>query len=78
MKLTKPQVMKRLRAECAQWGNLSAFARDAGLSHSFVSNVLAGRREPSQTLLSAIGIKKSVKRVVTYTAAALASQGSKP
>lgn len=43
-------------------GNQSAWARSRGISPAYVSDVLAGRRDPGKLILDAIGLE----RVVTY------------
>lgn len=42
--------------------NQSAWARSRGISPSYVSEVLAGRRDPGKLILDALGLE----RVVTY------------
>lgn len=43
-------------------GNASAWARPLGISQAYVSDVLAGRREPGDKILQALKLEK----VVTY------------
>lgn len=43
-------------------GNNAAWAKQNGVSASYVSDVLAGRREPGKLILDALGLE----RVVTY------------
>lgn len=43
-------------------GTKAAFARLAGISPQFLSDILAKRREPSGKVLDAIGIERSYRR----------------
>lgn len=65
--MTRSQAMNRLRSACAKRGDTTKLANESGIARCFIANVLAGRREPSVRLLAAIGIRKRIKRVVTYT-----------
>lgn len=60
--MDQADVIKRLAAECRAAGGSSAWARKAGVSATYVSDVLAGKRAPGGRLLIALGIE----RVVTY------------
>jgi DNA-binding transcriptional regulator YdaS (Cro superfamily) len=60
--MNQADVIKRLADECRAVGGQSAWARQAGVSATYVSDVLAGKREPGGRLLLALGIK----RVVLY------------
>ena len=54
-----------LYAACKAAGSQKAWADTNGLSPQYVCDVLQGRREPGDSILSALGLKK----VVTYHAA---------
>ncbi len=41
-------------------GSQAAFAQNKGMSAAYVNDVLRGRREPGQKILSAVGVKKVV------------------
>lgn len=56
------QVRDILRRECEKAGSAKAWAQSAGLSGAYVSDVLNGRRDPAEAILSALGIE----RVVSY------------
>jgi len=51
-----------LRKACDKAGSQAAWAKATGLSPAYVSDVIAGRREPGAKLLDAL----SVERIVTY------------
>jgi hypothetical protein len=51
-----------LRAECAKAGSQKAWAEAHGISPAYLSDVMTGRREPSDSILGPLGLK----RVVSY------------
>lgn len=55
-------VRKRLREACEAAGGQSAFARAVGVNQSFVANVLAGRKRPSDKLCEALGLHRDGER----------------
>lgn len=65
--MTADDVREKLRK--AVDGNASAWARPLGISQAYVSDVLAGRREPGDKILQALGLEK----VVTYRKAAVSA-----
>lgn len=58
MKPTDP--IKAISAEAERMGSVAEFARSAGLSASYVHDVLRGRRPPSDALLSSVGLSRVV------------------
>lgn len=54
-----------LRAKVRAAKSQRMIAEQAGVSEQYLSSVLSGR-EPSQAVLNVIGVRKVVKRVVTY------------
>lgn len=61
MALSQDQALALIRKQIGDGSQLD-FARKHGLSPSFVSDVLTGRRDPSKAILDAVGLE----RVVTY------------
>jgi DNA-binding transcriptional regulator YdaS (Cro superfamily) len=57
-------VFKQLRAACKAAGGQQAWAERHGLSASYVSDVLNGRRDPGESILRALGLAKVVRYVV--------------
>ena len=49
-----------IRRACREAGSQAEFADRAGLSQAYVSNVLNGRKPPSDALLAAIGWRRRV------------------
>jgi DNA-binding transcriptional regulator YdaS (Cro superfamily) len=60
--MTLHQVLALLRRECDKAGGQAAWAKAAGVSPAYVSDVLQGRREPGEGILRPLGVEK----VVTY------------
>jgi transcriptional regulator with XRE-family HTH domain len=60
--LSEQDIRERLRAAVAAAGSQQAFARQCDISAQYINDVLRGRREPGQKILTALG----VERVVTY------------
>ena len=60
--MTREQLLARLRRECEQVGSQASWAKANGMSAVYVSDVLAGKREPAGKLLEALG----VERVIAY------------
>jgi DNA-binding transcriptional regulator YdaS (Cro superfamily) len=50
------QVLARLRAECRKAGGQRAWAALYGVSESYVSDLLHGRRKPGPRVLKALGL----------------------
>jgi len=59
---TQNQVLAQLRAEVDAAGSQTAFAAANSISITYVSEVLAGRRDPGRKILAALGLT----RVVLY------------
>lgn len=60
--LTLIDVFGRLRKECRAAGGQKAWAEAHGVSPQYVNDVLHARREPGESILRALGLR----RVVTY------------
>lgn len=59
--LTEEGVRTRLRAACKQCGSQQFWARAHGVSDSYVSDVLTGRREPGDAILRGLGLVRFVR-----------------
>lgn len=55
--MTKDDVLERLRAAIEKRGSAQAWAYDIPCSPSYVSDILAGRREPGPLVLQALGLE---------------------
>ena len=64
--MTHSQLIRRLREACNEAGSQTAYAQALGVRPQFVSNVLAGRRDPSRKLLKALGLERVVRKTVSY------------
>lgn len=58
--LSVDQVRKRLREKCDAAGSQAAWAKAHGVSAAYVSDVIAGRREPGEAILKAFKLRKIV------------------
>lgn len=56
-------VMKRLEREVVTAGGRVAWCAKHLVSHSYLSDVLAGRREPGAKILTALGLRKEERFV---------------
>ncbi len=56
-------VFKRLREACKAAGGQAAWAARHALSPAYVSDVLNARRDPGDSILRALGMRKVVKYV---------------
>ncbi len=54
--------IEEIRKAIKKAGTQTAFARSAGISPQFLSDILAKRREPSDKVLEAIGVERSYRR----------------
>lgn len=61
-KPTLAEVFGAIRTACRASGSQSAWAASIGITPQYLSDVLNCRRDPSMTILRAIGLR----RVVTY------------
>lgn len=55
-------VLDEIKRAIKKAGNQSAFAKIAGISPQFLSDILAGRREPSDKVLEALGLERSYRK----------------
>lgn len=55
-----PDPLRALEEAVRKAGSARAFATASGLSHGYVSDVRAGRREPGPAVLAALGLEKRV------------------
>lgn len=62
-------VTARLRAACDAAGSQTAWAKANGVSGAYVCDVLMARREPGQSILQALGLRKIVRYVEARKAA---------
>lgn len=46
--------------------SLRAVASDLGVSAPYLSDIMLGRRKPGPKVLKALGMERTVERVVTY------------
>ena len=60
--MTVEQVRTLLRKRCAAAGSMTTWAGENGVSIAYVSDILAGRREPGESVLTALGLE----RVISY------------
>ncbi len=60
--MTLDEVLALLAKQCERAGSQVAWAKANGVSGAYVSDVLARRREPGESILAALGLE----RVVTY------------
>jgi len=60
--MDKERISELLAAECIKAGSQIAWAKAHGVSGAYVSDVLAGRRDPGEAVLKALGLE----RVVIY------------
>src|SRR6202022_2912828 len=59
--LNREGVIELLRSQCEKAGSLRAWARANNCSAPYVSDVLAGNREPGPKILRALFLTRSVK-----------------
>lgn len=55
--MNKTQLIKMLRKEIKKEGTQQAWAKANGITRSFVSEVLLGRKEFSKRILDALGVE---------------------
>lgn len=60
--MTADDVRDKLREACAELGSQKAWAKRHGVGDAYVSDILAGRREPGESVLKGLRLK----RVVSY------------
>jgi len=59
VRLRREQVVDRLRAACAGAGGQAAWGRQHGVSQQYVHDVLRGRRDPGDTVLRPLGLRRA-------------------
>ena len=64
--MTSDQLLARLRRFVARCGSQNKAAAEIGVSRSFLSYVLRGRKAPGPQVLKAIGMTRRVHRSVDY------------
>ncbi|MCE4224052.1 transcriptional regulator [Methylobacterium sp. C25] len=67
MELTREEVIARLRRQIADRGSQQDWARAAGVSPTYLGDVLKGRRVPGDRILLALGVQR-VERFVSLEA----------
>lgn len=60
--MDRGQFVEHLRRKASEAGGQKILAQKLGVSEAYLSDVINGRREPADKLLSALGME----RVVTY------------
>ncbi len=58
MELTRDDIRVRLSAAVRDLGSQKALAEKAGVSQTYLCDVLRGRREPGERLLAAIDLRR--------------------
>jgi hypothetical protein len=53
-------VLKQLKEKQESYGSMNSYASNVGCTTSYISQVLSGKKEPSQRLLDEIGLEKIV------------------
>ena len=56
--MTADDVRKILQRSCDRVGSQTAWAVSAGVSLAYVCDVLAGRREPGESILKPLGLER--------------------
>lgn len=62
--MTEDQVIERVRFEVKRSGSMRAYARTIGVTVSYVSDLLNGRRAPGPKILDPLGLEKV--KVIEY------------
>jgi transcriptional regulator with XRE-family HTH domain len=55
------QVRERIQNKVKQLGSQKAVAKACGVSLQYLNDVIHGRREPGESLLEGLGLKKKVE-----------------
>lgn len=58
--MTEDDVLKLLQRACDNAGSQALWAKSAGVSQQYVNDVLAKRRAPGKSILSALNLGKSL------------------
>lgn len=61
----------------SNYKNASEYADLKGLSRSFVSAVIVGKKNPSKTMLDDVGLEMEVTKTTTFKKAMLCAKNSK-
>jgi len=61
--INKFDVLAALNIECRKPGGQSAFARRAGVSEAYISQVVNGQKSPSPSILRALGFRKTIVEI---------------
>jgi len=64
--MTHQQLIARLERAVKAAGSQTAYGRSLGLTPQYICNVLAGRQLPGTAILDALGVRRIVRRVVSY------------
>jgi transcriptional regulator with XRE-family HTH domain len=68
--LTAADVLNMLRSHISDERSQKDLAREIGVSETYVSLVLAGKRQPGPKVLTFLGLRRVVTRTITYKRAA--------
>lgn len=60
--MTVEEFRAYLKTQACHWGTQKIYARHLGVNEAYLSDVIRGRRDPSEKLLLACGFR----RVLTY------------
>jgi transcriptional regulator with XRE-family HTH domain len=58
--MTKPELLDLIRRLADEAGGQSHLAEKLGVSRMYITDVLKGRREPAEKILSAMGYEREV------------------
>ncbi len=61
--MTIEEVRKALKVACAASGSQARWSHDNGLSQTYVSDVILGKRPPSDKVLNALGLRQCYVRI---------------
>jgi hypothetical protein len=56
-----PQIISRIKKAIAEAGTQKALAKKWHISQQYLSDVLAGRRDPGESILKNLGLEKKVE-----------------
>ena len=59
--MSKEEAVSLLRKRVVQRGAQAALAKELGVSQAYISDVLAGHRNPGPTILKSLGLTKVVR-----------------
>lgn len=58
--MTLEQALALLKRQCEKAGGQASWAKQHNMSAPYVSDVLAGRRDPGEKVLTALGLVKTI------------------